>query len=130
MGSEKAAATVGDLERSQILHVGRSLGLYSKVWDRLGEIGLGGVPLALVKRRIEKRVDYLNLDDIAIEKDGGVGQLEMEEVKISLEERGLDVLGKNDAQLRGALGSWLKTRKHQETIGLLLTRPSVWVNES
>ena len=130
MRAKKVAAAIGDLERNQILHIGRSLGLYSSVWDRLGQFRLGGIPLGLVKRRIEKRVEYLGLDDMAIERDGGAGQLEMEEVKTSLEERGLDVLEKNDTRLRGTLSKWLKVRKQQHITGLLLTRPSTWEDKT
>ena len=119
--SQNVASSVQELGTGEILHIGRSLGLYSTLWDRMGK-----VPVGLVRSRIVKRAKYLDLDDMAIERDGGVEQMEMEEVKISMEERGLDVLGKNDAQLRNVLRSWLHARRQQPLTKLLLTRPSVW----
>ena len=119
---------VEDLGREEILHVGRSLGLFSKWWDKLAEAGLGGAPSGLVRMRVKRTLEYLDMDDFAIERDGGVGEMEVEEVRIALEERGLDVLGKNDAQLKSLLKSWLQTRGRKPVTSLLLARPSVWAN--
>lgn len=119
--SQKVPSTIQELGKDEILHIGRSLGLYSRLWDRVGP-----VPAGFVRWRIWKRVKYLDLDDMAIERDGGVGHMEMEEVRNAMDERGLDVLGKNDAHLRSVLKSWLHARKQQPVPKLLLTRPSIW----
>ena len=115
---------VQDLKSAQVVHIGRSLGLYSALFDRLG-----GFPPALLRRRIEKWKEYVELDDVAIERNGGVEQMEMEEIRIALQERGLDVLGRNDTQLRGALKDWLEAKKKAPVTKLLLTRPSAWEKE-
>lgn len=122
--SQKAPSIIQELRTGEILHIGRSLGLYSALWDRVGK-----VPVGIVKGRVVKRAKYLDLDDMAIERDGGVGQMEMEEVRIAMDERGLDVLGKNDAHLRSVLRSWLHARKEQPVTKLLLTRPSIWAKD-
>ena len=121
-----AVKGIDDLHRDGLLHIGRSLGLYSQWWDRLAEMGLGGVPTLLIRQRVERRVAYFDADDFAIKRDGAVDLMEMEEVRIALEERGLDVLERNDTQLRQLLRSWLQARTVEPTTILLLTRPSVW----
>ena len=113
---------VGGLKREQLLHVGRSLGLHSAWWPQ----ALGLPPNGLLKARIRARAEYLDMDDHLIESDGGVGEMELEEVRLALEERGLDLLGKNDQQLKGSLKSWLKARANRPLATLFLTRPSVW----
>ena len=123
--------TMNTLNTHQIIHIGRSLNLYSKWWDRiLGNATGFQVPLLepLIKKRVQRRLEYLTLDDFAIERDGGVDGLEIEEVRISSEERGLDVLGRNDRLLRDALRAWLRARGRggRNLKRLLLTRPNVW----
>ena len=51
------------------------------------------------------------MDDFAIERDGGIKSLEKEEVRIACEERGIDVLGKEEGNLRADLKRWLYRRK-------------------
>ena len=118
--------SVEELEKAEILHIGRSLGLFSKWWDKLGEYGLGGVPSGLLKARVRKGINYLDMDDFAIERDGSVSDLEIEELRIALEDRGIDVLGKDNAQLKVLLRNWLKARGKKTLTSLLLTRPSAW----
>lgn len=45
-----------------------------------------------------------------------------QEVKMALVERGVDVLGKEDPQLKGDLDAWLKSREKVSAERLLLTR--------
>ena len=116
---------IAELGREEILHIGRSLGLFSTWWDKLGL----GPPVGLVKGRAKKRLEYLDQDDFLIRKNGGVEAMEMEEVRFALEERGLDVLGKNDVQLRGLLRSWLRELGRGPVTRLLLMRPSIWAKE-
>lgn len=113
---------VEDLKPAHLTHVGRSLGLYPALLDRLGL----GMPSALLRRRVREWKEYIDLDDKAIERNGGVGQLEVEELRIACEERGLDVLGKSDEQLRRVLREWLQARKTTSMAKLVLTRPNVW----
>ena len=120
--SNRISPTIEGLRQNELQHIGRSLGLYSKWWDRI----FNGAPTALVRRRAQKWIEYLSLDDMAITRDGGVGRMEIEEVRIALEERGVDILGKNDTVLNTQLRTWLDIRKFQPVTRLLVTRPSVW----
>lgn len=116
--------TVEELDRSQVLHVGASLGLYRSIWDKIGS----GIwpPIPLLRSRIRREAEYLGLDDMAIERDGGVRGMDLEEVKIALEERGLDVLGKNDEQLKQCLEEWLGAKEKESILGKMVRRPSSW----
>ena len=51
------------------------------------------------------------MDDFAIERDGGMKMLEKEEVRMACEERGIDVLGKEERNLRADLKRWMEQRK-------------------
>jgi hypothetical protein len=116
------------LNRMQLLHTSWSLGLSSSAWDWLGG-QLPGLPTPLIRRKVDRRIHYLNLDDKLIARDGGVAKLDIQEVKIALVERGVDVLGQNDERLRRLLEAWLNARKTWPIEKLLLTRPSVWPTE-
>ncbi|KAI9822316.1 MAG: hypothetical protein M1827_000034 [Pycnora praestabilis] len=113
---------VGRLSREQLLHISRSLALYSRWWPEQLGIPTDG----MLRRSIGKSLNYLEMDDELIERDGGVGQMEIEEVRMACVERGVDVLGKNDQQLRMLLRGWLWGKKRGPVTRLLLTRPSVW----
>ncbi|KAI9773422.1 MAG: hypothetical protein M1840_007638 [Geoglossum simile] len=85
-------------------------------------------PKALLRWRIRKRVFYLELDDYLIGKDGGVRAMSLEEVRMALVERGIDILGKTE-QLRSLLRLWLQTRSTTPITTLCLTRQSVWATK-
>ena len=114
------------LSKAQIIHIGSSLGLYLRLWDRIDF-----APLWLIRRRIKKRMEFAELDDFAIRRDGGVGKMEPAEVELAVEMRGLDLLGREEKELRRTLSQWLLNRKYLAGRGLsvkrlYLTRPSVW----
>lgn len=115
------AAGAHDLERMQLLHISWSLGLSSSVWDWLGG-RLPGLPTSILRRKVRKRVQYLEWDDKLIIKGGGVEGMSLEEVKMALIERGVDVLGKSESRLRSALKAWLRARDQASILRLLLTR--------
>ena len=50
------------------------------------------------------------MDDFAIERDGGVGMMEVEEVRMACEERGINILGKEERNLRRDLEQWMERR--------------------
>jgi hypothetical protein len=110
-------AGVENLGRAQLLHINRSLGLSSGLWD-----WIGGLPTGLLRRKVGRRVEYLELDDDLIRKAGGVYDMASEEVKMALVERGVDVLGKGDALLKANLNAWLLSREKAPAEKLLLTR--------
>jgi len=112
---------VEKLERMQLLHISWSLGLSSSVWDWLGG-RLPGLPTFILRKKVQRRVEYLELDDTLIEKAGGMKDMDVEEVRMALVERGVDVLGKGESQLKGDLTSWLRARQKIPIESLLLTR--------
>lgn len=66
--------------------------------------------MSLVRKRVYRRLRELELDDFAIERDGGVGMMEGEEVRMACEERGIDILGEGEMDLRGSLKQWIGRR--------------------
>ncbi|KAL8721340.1 MAG: hypothetical protein Q9225_001952 [Loekoesia sp. 1 TL-2023] len=112
---------VQKLPKPILAHVGRSLGLYSSLWDRIGL-----APTVLLPWRIQKAVDRIDVDDFAIERDGGMKNLSEEELKLAAEERGIDVVGKPIGEIRSVLAKWAEARKRASIIELLSTRPSAW----
>ena len=111
------------LDRQQLLHISRSLGLHSTYWaDRFFPSLLP--PAVLLRSRIHRRQVYLETDDRLIVRDGGVDRMDLEEVKMALVDRGVDVLHRSDDQLRLILRNWLwlTTTKRWGLYTLFLTR--------
>ncbi|MCJ1400818.1 hypothetical protein MMC11_004026 [Xylographa trunciseda] len=123
--SDEGIVDVETLPPKQISHVGRSLGLYPSLFDRLGI----DFPTSILKRRVRQWDDYISVDDASIAQYGGVELMEMEEVRIALDERGVDVLGRGDPQLRRTLHAWLRERKRVGAIRMALVRPGAWEKE-
>lgn len=109
------------LNRMQLLHISWSLGLSSSAWDYLGG-QLPGLPTGVLRRKVKWRVEYLEMDDRLIGRAGGVKDMDVEEVRMALVERGLDVLGRQEKGLKGDLNAWLKSREKVSVERLLLTR--------
>ncbi|TVY57592.1 hypothetical protein LCER1_G001699 [Lachnellula cervina] len=116
---------VDALARMQVLHVSWSLGLSSSAWDWLGG-QYPGLPTWVLRRKVASSVEYLEMDDKLLGDPKRVDELEAEEVRMALVERGVDVLGKPLKDLRADLIAWLKSRDTAPVERLLLTRPSVW----
>ena len=88
--------------------VAQSYGLYPAWWDRLfGSL----IPHWEIKRRLYRYAEYVETDDFAIERDGGVGGLEKEEVVRACEERAMDVLGRGQEELRSELMKYFRVKK-------------------
>lgn len=95
-------------QRNALKSYAQSLGLYPAWWDRwTGTV----IPTSLVRRRVYRRLGELEVDDFAIERDGGVGKMGGEEVKLACEERGIDILGKEERKLRRDLEQWMEWRR-------------------
>lgn len=109
------------LVRMQLLHVSWSLGLSSSAWDWLGG-RLPGLPTFLLRRKVARRVDYLDMDDSLIGVGGGVEKMQDDECRMACVERGIDVLGRKDEDLRRDLEAWLQSRGKFSIEHLLLTR--------
>ena len=81
------------------------MGTYPQLWDTL----LGGaLPFRVIQSRLQRKVRENEVDDFALERDGGVPLLSPDEVKIACDMRGLDVLGKEDKDMRRVLSNWLQ----------------------
>lgn len=69
----------------------------------------------LLQRKVARKLEYLELDDILIERFGGVYALAQEGGRKELEwaamERGIDTLGRRDSEVAGALKNWFEERK-------------------
>lgn len=105
-------------------HVLRSLHMAGSIWDRLGFM-----PPGMWEAKGKYRMAYLEGDDINLVEDGGPLDLDYEELRIACAERGIDVLGKSETELRGWLGDWLRLtaaedieERRRRMAVLLLTR--------
>jgi len=116
---------VENLRRQQLIHISWSLGLSSKIWDWLGG-QYPGLPTGILRGKVERKVRYLEMDDRLIREGGGVREMEGEEVRMACVERGINVLGRSEQDVRTDLGSWLRSAEVVPVERLLLTRPSVW----
>jgi hypothetical protein len=63
-------------------------------------------PRALLVRGLRKKMGYLVTDDEMVARDGGWGGLRREEVVRACFERGVDVRGRSEAELRKVLAVW------------------------
>ncbi|KAF2023881.1 hypothetical protein EK21DRAFT_79954 [Setomelanomma holmii] len=77
---------------------------HSKIWDWM----FVTPPKFWLQRTVRKKFAYLKTDDELIERDGGCQALSKREVERSCIERGIDVIGKKEEELRRALGAWFK----------------------
>lgn len=112
---------VKDLNRMQALHICWSLGLSSSVWDYLGG-QLPGLPTMILRSKVDRRVKYLEMDDLLIKRDGGVKEMSQLETEIACVERGIDVVGRDEKQIKTSLKAWLNSREKASIERLLLTR--------
>ncbi|KFA66395.1 hypothetical protein S40285_01332 [Stachybotrys chlorohalonatus IBT 40285] len=109
-------------------HVLRSLDLPGTMWDRIGFY-----PPGMWHIKGNLRMAFLEGDDKNILEDGGPLGMEYEEVRTACAERGVDILGKSETELRSLLGDWLRltaaediTERRRRMAVLLLTRTTHW----
>ncbi|KAF2967844.1 hypothetical protein GQX73_g5783 [Xylaria multiplex] len=99
--SFRALSHATALEAAADGHICRSLGIGSPLWDRMGF----DTPFA--KSRAQETVGRIVQDDAMLRSGGGVRALVDDEVVLACEERGIDTLGKDIADLRGKLSAWV-----------------------
>ena len=110
---------VSGLGREQLMHINDSLGLSSSMWDYFDAVLTNG----LLRRKVRRRIEYLGMDDRLIRVyPHGVREMEDEEVKMACVERGIDVVGKSESDVRRGLSAWLKSAEKVPIEKLLLTR--------
>ena len=79
---------------------GIKLNAWPRWWDL---ILIRWLPISMISKRIEGKSYDLLLDDFAIDRDGGVNNMVDDEVKMALDARGQDVIGKDMVDLRRIL---------------------------
>lgn len=72
------------------------------------------LPAGMLRKRIEQRLELLRKDDEFIRQGGGVQKLVGEEVRLACVDRGINVLGRQEGELRKALGRWLDLSSGKE----------------
>lgn len=108
---------VEKLDKWKLRHINTSLGLSSKLWE-----WVFGPPEMLLKRKVGKQLEYLEMDDLLIRREGGVGGMSEEEVRMACVERGINVMGPSEESLKRTLDNWLRSREKVGIEKLLLTR--------
>lgn len=107
---------LGSLRDDQLHHLSSTLGLHSGIWDRIQL----PPPSFLLRRSLERRLQYISQDDYLLLESGGVSRLSVEEVQTACEQRGIDVLGKKNDNLRQDLSWWLSRQKDDRGSGRAL----------
>lgn len=81
-----AGKTAEGLNKEELLHVSNVLGLHSPKWP----VALSLPPTWWLRFRVQRRVEYLELDDTLLERGGGPKALDAgEELKMAVVERGM-----------------------------------------
>ncbi|KAF2738032.1 hypothetical protein EJ04DRAFT_460407 [Polyplosphaeria fusca] len=96
---------LGELGHLDLLMLSARLDGHGRVWDWL----FLTPPKWVLRMGLGRKLEYLRKDDELIERDGGkaawqrMGRIELERACV---ERGMDVLGKSEVELRKALAGW------------------------
>lgn len=93
-----------DLSLFHLLLLSARLDCHPRVLDKLYLTP----PKWLLQRSVSKTLMYLTQDDQLIRRDGGVQALDKKELQRACVERGIDVLGKSEAEQRKNLGQWYR----------------------
>lgn len=102
------------VQTTEILKLGHMLGLYPTWWERLPL-----APTGVMRRRVDRALQEIDMDDFAIARDGGPEGLEAEEVRMAAETRGMDILGRDEGTVRGDLEWWIRKREGLSVVDLL-----------
>jgi hypothetical protein len=119
-GSDEEVQSVKDLDALQVRHICRSLGLYFRFWERLGPVW---PPSFMLRNKLKKRLEYLDIDDALFRRDGGIQLLKSEEeIRIAAEDRGIDILNRNPEDIHKILNDWEHGAEQGRTLSMLLSR--------
>jgi hypothetical protein len=118
-GGGETVRGLEDLEKGQLMHISRSLGLHSRLWDYTKGFAPGS---GILKWRVKRHLEYLEKDDVLLVRDGGIKNLNKEEVLLACEQRGIDILGRKEEYLKDVLERWIKGRREGMVLGMLLSR--------
>ena len=123
--------TLKHLRDDQLHHLSSTLGLHSRLWDRIQL----PPPSILLRRSLAKHFHYLSQDDtLLLQHSGAASRLSPDELQMACEERGLDILGKKEEVLRENLAWWLRRQDDDRgsgraLLGMLFRRLAIreWV---
>lgn len=101
------------LDQKQLVHLSCVLNTHGGIWEKVQL----EPPAGLLRRAVSARMQYIALDDFLLVEAGGPGGLSREEVVIACEERGIDVLGKDEEKLRAELKAWVKKQEKDDGRG-------------
>ena len=93
-----------DLSLFHLLLLSARLDCHPRILDKL----YATPPKWLLQRNVSNTLAYLTQDDELIRRDGGSQALDKQELLRACVERGIDVLGKSEAEQRKLLGQWYK----------------------
>ena len=88
-----------DMSHFELMLCSATHDCHSSIWDWFHITP----PKFLLQRNVRQKLEYLAKDDALIERDGGFAALNKEEVERACVERGFDVIGKKEEDLRKAL---------------------------
>ena len=100
--SESTVLEIEQLNVPTLQKLSAQLSAHSAIWDLLHL----DPPTSLLRWSVGRHLQYLDVDDAMIRRDGGVTALNAEEVRLACIERGFDTLGKTEKNLRRALAEW------------------------
>mgnify|MGYP004500882997 CR=1 FL=1 len=93
-----------DLSLFHLLLLSARLDCHPRILDKLYLTP----PKWMLQRNVSKTLAYLTQDDELIRRDGGSEVLDRKELLRACVERGIDVLGKSEAEQRKSLSQWYK----------------------
>ncbi|KAL2194867.1 hypothetical protein P885DRAFT_41668 [Corynascus similis CBS 632.67] len=95
-------------------------------------------PAFVLRSRVLRRLRFLDVDDALLIRAGGAAALVEDELRLACADRGINVLGRGEAELREALRKWLRLTdadrlgeegRERAVRRLLLLRDSEWEDE-
>ncbi|KAF1362318.1 hypothetical protein EJ07DRAFT_107444 [Lizonia empirigonia] len=93
-----------DLSLFHLLLLSARLNCHARLFDTLYLTP----PKWLLQRSVSRTLAYLTQDDELIRRDGGSQALDKQELQRACVDRGIDVLGKSEAEQRKSLARWYK----------------------
>ncbi|KAF2763952.1 hypothetical protein EJ03DRAFT_302846 [Teratosphaeria nubilosa] len=123
------------LRDDQLHHLSSALTLHSRTWDRIQL----PPPAFLLRRNLTRHLQGLAVDDNLFLKTAAklppnttvTSKLSPVELENACADRGLEVLGKKETELRTSLSAWLQRQQEDQGRGravltMLFRRPNAW----
>lgn len=121
--SMRTAQHIVKMGKPESIHISRVLGIGGRLFDKMG------VQHPLFPVKLMRHLGYLHIDDELLLRDWVLSHLTLstEETRIACEERGIDVVGRGESEMKEDLSKWLEGRKRDngdygEVLKMLFTR--------